>query len=92
MNGEPADLAARLIGRQLESIAEALKRLSALAQQSNEPQSSVELVQNAKGATQIAVKVYHREPEQAAATAQQLYDELASRYNAAGSAADRSAA
>jgi tRNA-dihydrouridine synthase len=91
MSSEPTDLAMRLIGRQLEGIGDAVKRLAAVAQQSSEPQSSVELVQNAKGATQIAVKVYHREPEQAAATAQQLYDELASRYNAGGPAADRSA-
>jgi len=42
MSGEPTDLAARVIGRQLEGIADAVKRLGALAQQANEPQSSVE--------------------------------------------------
>ena len=73
---------------QLAAIADAVKRLAALAQQPSDPQSSVELVQNAKGATQIAVKVYHRDPRQAADTAQALYDELATTYRASAPASD----
>jgi len=92
MTAEPTDLNARLIGRQLEGIGEAIKRLATLAQQPAEPQSSVELTQNAKGATQIVVKVYDRDPQQAAPTAQHLYDELAATYRASALAIDGKAA
>jgi len=92
MTAEPTDLSARLIERQLEGIGEAIKRLAILAQQPAEPQSSIELTQNAKGATPIVVKVYDREPEQAAATAQRLYDELVATYRASAPATDGKAA
>jgi hypothetical protein len=76
------------LGQELATIADAVKRLAATAQQPSEPQSSVELVQNSRGATQIAVKVYHRDPRQAADTAQALYDELATTYRASAPASD----
>jgi len=72
------DLAAELAG-----LRDALARLAAVAQQPSEPQSSVELVRNAKGATQVAVKVYAVDPVEAATTAQGIYDLLASRYGGA---------
>jgi hypothetical protein len=76
MIGEPA----ALLGQQIEALREAIQRVGAVAQQPAEPQSSVEISQNAKGATQIAVKVYHRDPVEASTLAQGLYDQLAHRY------------
>jgi hypothetical protein len=72
---DPSTLAADLAILRAE-----VQRLGALAQQSTEPQSSVELSQNAKGATQIVVKVYAPMPAAAADMAQQLYDALRARY------------
>jgi hypothetical protein len=67
------------IVRELAAIADAVKRLAALAQQPIEPQSSVEIARNSKGAT-WTVKVYDRNPAGASELAQALYDELAARY------------
>ena len=67
---------------ELARIADALKRLAAVAQQPTEPQSSVEIARNSKGAT-FAVKVYHRDPVEASTLAQGLYDQLAHRYGGA---------
>jgi hypothetical protein len=44
-----------------------------------EPQSSVELTRNSKGAS-WNVKVFHSDPDAALVTACRLYDELAQRY------------
>lgn len=44
------------------------------------PQSSIELVQGAKGDTRVTVKVYASDPEEAARQATALYDELVARY------------
>jgi len=44
------------------------------------PQSSVELSQTAKGATQVCVKTYAATTAEAAAIAQQTYDALVARY------------
>jgi hemoglobin-like flavoprotein len=82
MSAAVTDLSVPLLVRQIDALAEAITALAATAQQPAEPQSSVELVQNSKGATQIAVKIYHRDPQQAAAAAQVLYDELAATYRA----------
>ena len=51
------------------------------------PQSSVELVQGAKGDTRVTVKVYAADPAEAAALAPRLYDELTARYSRADGAA-----
>ena len=53
-----------------------------LAAPQPEPQSSIELIRNAKGAAQWTVKVYDRDPDAALATACRLYDELAQRFGA----------
>ena len=45
-----------------------------------EPQSRIELIRNAKGASQWTVKVYDRDPDAALATACRLYHELAQRF------------
>ena len=71
------DLSAELAG-----IRDALARLAAVAQQPSEPQSSVEIARNAKGAPQWTVKVYDHNPAGASELAQALYDELATRYGA----------
>jgi len=63
-----------------EQLAEAIQRLAALAQQPAQPQSSVELSQTAKGATQVAVKAYAANADEAAATAQRLYDAITGKY------------
>ena len=47
---------------------------------SPEPQSSVELSQTARGATQVTVKVYAASAEDAAQQAQALYDALVAKY------------
>lgn len=44
------------------------------------PQSSVELSQTAKGATQVCCKVYGSDPEAAMVEAIRLYDQLVKRY------------
>ncbi len=62
-----------------DQLADALARLAALATQAPAPQSSVELSQTAKGATTVTVKAYAASADEAAATAQRLYDELTSR-------------
>ncbi len=59
-----------------DQLAEAIQRLTALAQQPAQPQSSVELNQTAKGATQVCVKAYAASADEAAATAQRLYDTI----------------
>lgn len=92
MMEHPTDISPHHSARELAGIAEVIKSLAVLAQQPSEPQSSVELTQNAKGATQITVKVYHRDPDQAAATAQRLYDDLATTYRASAAAPDARAA
>jgi hypothetical protein len=51
-----------------------------LAAPAPEPQSSIEIAHNAKGAAQWTVKVYDRDPDAALATACRLYDELAQRF------------
>lgn len=63
-----------------DQLAEALARLAALATQAPAPQSSVELSQTAKGTTTVTVKAYAANADEAAATAQRLYDELVTRY------------
>jgi hypothetical protein len=63
----------------LARLTDAVKRLGALAQQSTEPQSSVEISRNSKGAT-WCVKVYAHDPVEASTLAQGLYDQLAHRY------------
>src|SRR5918911_1489625 len=68
------DLAAELAG-----IRHALARLAAVAQQPTEPQPSVEIARNSKGAT-WTVKVYAHDPVEASTFAQGLYDQLAHRY------------
>ena len=71
---DAADLAAELAG-----LRDALARLAAVAQQPTEPQSSVEIARNSKGAV-WTVKVYAHDPIQASTIAQGLYDQLAHRY------------
>ncbi len=63
-----------------DQLAEAIQRLAALAQQPTQPQSSVELSQTAKGATQVTVKAYAASADEAAATAQRVYDAIAGKY------------
>jgi hypothetical protein len=65
---------------QLAGIHDVLQRLAAVAQQEQAPQLSVELSRNAKGQTQVTVKVYSPIPGAAADQAQQLYDALVARY------------
>ncbi len=64
----------------IDQLAEAIQRLAALAQQPAQPQSSVELSQTAKGATQATVKAYAASADEAAATAQRLYDTITGKY------------
>ena len=42
--------------------------------------SSVELSRNAKGGTQVKVKVYNDNPEDAQATAEKVYTDLCKKY------------
>ncbi len=63
-----------------DQLAEAIQRLAALAQQPAQPQSSVELSQTAKGATQVTVKAYAASADEAAATAQRVYDTITGQY------------
>jgi hypothetical protein len=76
MTGEPTEQ----LGHQIEALGEAVRRLGATAQQPGEPQSSIDLSQTAKGATQVAVKVYSSDAHQAANVAQELFDQLTGRY------------
>jgi len=55
-------------------------QLAAVARQNPEPQSSVQISRNAKGAAQFEVKVFDVEPERACQRAQELYDLLAATY------------
>jgi hypothetical protein len=71
------DLAAELAG-----LRDALARLAAVAQQSGEPQSLVEITRTTRGAT-FTVKVYDRDPVEASTVAQGLYEQLAHRYGSA---------
>ena len=64
---------------ELARLTDAVKRLGALAQQPVQPQSSVEIARNSRGAT-WTVKVYHPDPVEASTLAQGLYDHLAFRY------------
>jgi hypothetical protein len=57
-----------------------LSNVAAVVPIVGEQVSSVELTTKAKGATQIAVKVYDRDPVLAAERAQTLYDRLRARY------------
>jgi len=63
-----------------DRLADVLERLGALAQQTPAPSSSVELSQTAKGATQVTVKAYAASADEAAATAQRLYDAITGKY------------
>jgi hypothetical protein len=67
------------LAEELASLTDAVKRLGASAQQPMQPQSSVEIARNSKGAT-WSVKVYDSDPITANTTAQALYDDLAARY------------
>ena len=73
-------------GAELAAIREALARLAAVAQQPTQPQSSVEIARNSKGAT-WTVKVYGPDAVEASTLAQQLYDQLAARYGQNGEVA-----
>lgn len=66
--------------QRMAALEVAVGRLAAIAQQATEPQSSVELSRNAKGETQITVKVYDADPDVASGTAQSLYDSLCRQY------------
>jgi hypothetical protein len=70
------------LGAELASLRDAIARLAAVAQQPSEPQSSVEIARNSKGAT-WAVKVYARDAVDASTLAQGLDDQLAHRYDGA---------
>jgi hypothetical protein len=73
---------------ELADLHAALARLAAVAQQSAEPQSSVQIEQAAKPGCppRITVKVYAASPVLAAEEAQHLYDALVARYAAEASA------
>jgi len=64
---------------ELARLADAVKRLGALATQQVTPQSSVEIARNSKGVTWV-VKAYHADAHEASTLAQRLYGELADRY------------
>jgi NAD-specific glutamate dehydrogenase len=66
--------------QRMAALEVAVGRLAAIAAQASEPQSSIELSQNAKGNTQVTVKVYHREPIIALARAKEIYDALLADY------------
>ena len=74
-----SDTSDEYIVRELAGIREALARLAAVAQQPQQPQSSVEIARNSKGVTWV-VKAYHPDPVEASTLAQGLYDQLAFRY------------
>jgi hypothetical protein len=65
---------------ELARLTDAVKRLGALAQQPVQPQSTVEIARNSKGAT-WSVKVFHSDPVEASTLAQGLYDQLAFRFS-----------
>jgi hypothetical protein len=60
----------------LAGIRDALARLAAVAQQPQQPQSSVEIAHTTRGAT-WTVKVYSPDPSAASTLAQDLYNQLA---------------
>lgn len=68
------------VGTGLSEVRDTLAQMGATAQQAPVPQSSVELSQTAKGATQVAVKCYAANAEDAANQAQQIYDRLVATY------------
>jgi hypothetical protein len=79
MQPETATLAA--IARDLlTTIKELCAAFPVLATQPVQPQSSVEISRNAKGAAQWTVKAYAADAAAASELAQALYDELAARY------------
>jgi len=63
-----------------DRLTDALERLGALAQQAQAPSSSVELSQTAKGTTTVTVKAYAASADEAAATAQRVYDTITGKY------------
>jgi len=63
-----------------DQLAEAIQRLAALAQQPAQPQSSVELSKTARGTTTVTVKAYAASADEAAATAQRVYDAITGKY------------
>ena len=65
--------------QELTGVRDMLRRLAAVAQQPPEPQSSVGIARNSRGAC-WTVKVYHPDPVKASTLAQGLYDQLAHRY------------
>jgi len=67
------------LAAELAALRDAIARLATVAQQPAEPQSSVEIARNSKGAV-WTVKVYARDPVEASTLAQGLYDQLAHRY------------
>jgi invasion protein IalB len=67
------------IVRELAAIADAVKRLAAVAQQPLQPQSSVEISRNSKGAT-WSVKCYAEDAAGACELAEAIYDKLAATY------------
>ena len=54
--------------------------MSEAQEATHESISSVVLTRNAKGGTQVTVKVYNEDPEAAAAKAKTIYDELCKGY------------
>jgi Asp-tRNA(Asn)/Glu-tRNA(Gln) amidotransferase C subunit len=74
-----SDTHAESIVRELAAIADAVKRLAAVAQQPVQPQSSVEISRNSKGAT-WSVKVYAEDAAGACELAEAIYDKLAATY------------
>jgi hypothetical protein len=80
--GDGLSVDGAVIGQTLAEIRDALVRLGGLAQQNPAPQSSVELETTAKGTVKITVKTYGATTEEAAATAQRVYDEIFAKYAA----------
>ena len=77
--GDGLSIDGAVVAESIAELRDALKALVAVAQQPTSL-SSVELSQTAKGATQVAVKVYGSDPRAAAEQAQGLYDELVAKY------------
>jgi hypothetical protein len=76
--------ALEILLEQVRDLVVAVHTVAELARQQppTEPQSSVELARNSKGAV-WTVKVYGRDPVEASTLAQGLYDQLACRYGGA---------
>lgn len=55
--------------------------MSEAIEATHESISSIKLVRNAKGGTQIEVKVYNEDPNVATKKAKELYDGLVKKYN-----------